>query len=148
MYIATKSAAYEGGVGRGDDRPGLDEGHVDGAPAPPRPDVEGAGRPQQGDAVRRVVRVERLVLQERHDLCRQLKVLVPVGQHVRPLAAARGTERRGKTANSRSDGEYGHEPYGASMFSSRHGRLQQGLSQTWAIQCTMFWRIKMPFFLK
>ena len=43
--------------------PRLDQGHVKGAPAPARPEVEGPRGPQEGDPVGRIVTVQRAVLQ-------------------------------------------------------------------------------------
>ena len=56
--------------------PCLDKGHVHCSPGPPRPKVEGAGCPQQSDAIGRVVTVERCGGEEGLHSIRENKVLV------------------------------------------------------------------------
>lgn len=74
--------------------PRVDEGHVDGAARVARAEVEGARRPQQGDARRRVVRVQRRVRQERLDPLRQdervVLVLLLLALARAPLVRLRG----------------------------------------------------------
>lgn len=65
--------------------PGLHERHVEGAPRVAPAQIERPRRPEQRDAVGRVVRVQRQVLEERLHELRQLELLVVVDHWVGAL---------------------------------------------------------------
>ena len=65
--------------------PSFDERHVDGAPCSAGAHVERSRRPQQGDAVGRVVSVQRRLLEERLHFIRQLELLLVIRQWLRAL---------------------------------------------------------------
>ena len=67
--------------------PSFHEWYIDGSSGSPGPEIEGSRRPQECDAIGRIIRIQRRFLHERLDILRQLKFLLVIGEGVGDLGA-------------------------------------------------------------